>query len=386
MVNFARLTSCCNELRITFVISSLGNGGAERVISTMANYWTEKEMLITLITLDTNETDFYRLHPNIKRIGLGLISISDNIYKTIINNIKRITKLRNAIECSSPDIVISFMDKNNVLTLLATRGLGLKVIVSERSDPVQNLTNRSWRWLRRVVYPWADMIVAQNQQVKQWLEEIFAGTKVVVIPNPIKLENAETESVSLHEVVGRKENIRSVVAMGRLGVEKGFDILIKAFAEVVHANTQWQLIIFGEGEERHALEQLISKLNLSERVYLPGRVTNPMRFLKQADLFVMSSRFEGFPNSLLEAMACGLPVVSFDCPSGPRAIIRDGVDGMLVPPENIEALVDAMTTLMSDEFERKRLSERGPEVLERFALEKIMTMWEDALGTILEKE
>jgi glycosyltransferase involved in cell wall biosynthesis len=371
-------------LKLTLVISSLSCGGAERVISMLANYCEETGRDVTLITLDSISTDFFRLNPMIKRIGLGLISESSNPLIGMINNLVRIARLRHEIRLTKPDVVITFMEKINVLTLLSTRGLGLRIIVSERTDPAHHNIGRVWNLLRRITYPWADIIVAQNNQVKQWLINIFVETKVIVIPNPITCEYGDADCKYLNEITEKKENTRSIVAIGRLSFEKGFDLLINAFAKIALLNSGWQLIIFGEGDERHALERLICKLNLNERVYLPGRVSNPMRFLKQAELFVMSSRFEGFPNSLLEAMACGLPVVSFDCPSGPREIIRDGVDGMLVPAENIEALADVLQNLMIDGSLRKRLADKAPEVLERFGLEKIMEMWEITFRRILE--
>jgi|WetSurMetagenome_2_1015567.scaffolds.fasta_scaffold00033_11 GalNAc-alpha-(1->4)-GalNAc-alpha-(1->3)-diNAcBac-PP-undecaprenol alpha-1,4-N-acetyl-D-galactosaminyltransferase len=371
------------HINLTLVISSLSSGGAERVMSILANYWAENGCTVTLITIDSADSDFYKLNDGIKRVSLGLMGESSNPFAGIRNNLKRILKLRHEILASSPDVVICFMEKTNVLTLIATRGLGLNVLVSERTDPAHHDIGKLWNALRQITYKWADVVVAQNNQVKQWLEKFVPVSKVVVIPNPVQYEIRNENYEPLNNLLGIQGDKQTVIAMGRLGIEKGFDMLIKAFAKI---NSQWQLIIFGEGSERSSLECLVSDLNMRDRIHLPGLVNNPMQYLKQADLFVMTSRFEGFSNSLLEAMACGLPVISFDCPSGPREIIRNGVDGILVPAENIDALADAMNLLMSDESERTRLAAKAPQVLERFAVEKIIAIWEGTLHGMMEKK
>ena len=164
--------------------------------------------------------------------------------------------------------------------------------------------------------------------------------------------------------------------MGRLHSEKGFDRLLHAFARADGAGQGWRLVILGEGSERAALESLAQQLGIEASVSLVGRVREPASVLRQSDLFVLSSRYEGFPNALLEAMAAGLPVVATDCPSGPRHIIRHGVDGLLVPPDDTDALAGAIRYLLGDDQTRQAFAERATEVIERFGVDQVMAQWE----------
>jgi glycosyltransferase involved in cell wall biosynthesis len=182
---------------------------------------------------------------------------------------------------------------------------------------------------------------------------------------------------------GKTEKV--IVAMGRLDHQKGFDILLDAFSRVRDRCPEWRLHIFGEGPLRTELEELVDKLGLTASVRLPGWTQDPFSEFKHGDLFVLSSRFEGFPNVLCEAMACGMPVIATDCPRGPREIVRPGVDGLLVPPEDVHALALAMHRLMCDEVERRRLASRAAEVASRFAPDKVMGLWEELLSTVIEQ-
>ena len=174
--------------------------------------------------------------------------------------------------------------------------------------------------------------------------------------------------------------------MGRLVPVKGFDMLLSSFAPLVTEFPDWDLTILGNGSLMGELKAQAAKLGIENRVNLPGFVNPPFEYLKGADLFAFTSHSEGFGLALMEAMACGLPAVSFDCPSGPGEIIRHEVDGLLVPPMNIEALRENLRRLMNNEEERKQMGERAKEVLQRFAPSEIMKKWErvihEAIGAV----
>jgi GalNAc-alpha-(1->4)-GalNAc-alpha-(1->3)-diNAcBac-PP-undecaprenol alpha-1,4-N-acetyl-D-galactosaminyltransferase len=360
----------------TLIISSLSSGGAERVISRMANYWVEKGWAITLLTFnDGIEPPFYQLDDRVKYRPLGIAATSVNPVIGILNNLTSIKALRSAIIDSQPDVVISFMDRTNVIAILATRGLNIPLLVSERNDPEMLSPGKMWELLRQWTYPFADRITVQTERAGKYFPKLH--DQVIVMPNPVVLPPVEITKLTPH-----LQGDRNLIAVGRLDPQKGFDLLLRAFARLADQHQTWHLTILGEGELRAELETLSTELGLQDRVQLLGRVSNPHLYLNQADIFVMSSRFEGFPNALCEAMACGLPVISTDCRNGPREIIREGVDGILVPTEDFVALAAAIERLMTDENERKCLADRASEVVDRFSMEKVMLMWETLIDQI----
>ena len=363
-------------MRITLVIFSLQNGGAERVMSILANFWASRGEDISLITIDSKENDFYKLDLRITRIALDLKQDSSTLWAGVKNNLARVKQLRTEIKRSRPEVVISFMDKMSVVTLVATRWLSFPVIVSEHIDPRQMPPGGVWNSLRRWTYSWADAVVVLTKELREVLSEFVAENRLHVIPNPALPVKQNVDQTPPFELPSP-----FVVAMGRLQPQKGFEFLLEAFADCKHED--WSLVIMGEGPERERLESLSSQLGISSRVYLPGRVNKPSTVMRGADLFVLSSRFEGFPMVILEAMSCGLPVISFDCPTGPNEIIHDGVDGVLVPAQDVEALATAMRKLMNNESERKRIAQNAPKVVKTFSLENVMKKWDRLLNDVI---
>ncbi len=362
-------------MRLTLVISSLRRGGAERVMSLLASWWAEEGNAVTLITLDSGNDSAYPIHPAVRRLGLSVDARSRNPMQGLFRNLERIAVLRKAIRQSQSDIIISFMDTVNVLTVLASRGLGKTVILSEHTDPSSYDIGCIWDGLRRLTYRSADITVCLTQSA---LASLQAKTKLkgCVIPNPVVMPAGSSRTIE-GKTSGAAEHI--VAAMGRLVPEKGFDLLLHAYSRIAHRHPGWSLVIMGQGPLKSELVLLAKTLKLEDRVRFTGEVIEPYLILRQADLFVLSSRFEGFPIALCEAMACGLPVVSFNCPSGPADIIRDGVDGILTPAQDVGALAAAMHRLMGDDKERARLAVKAPEVLMRFNRERILSMWQPLL-------
>ena len=360
--------------RIFIFINTLSSGGAARVAVNLAGEWTDMGRTVTILCSDRGlRPPVFPLPPGVRCLHLDLRGDSHGLLDAAFRNVWRLRRLRRVIETEAPDLLLSFLDRNNVLSVLATRALPRRVpvIISERTDPHGRSIGTLWGVLRRLTYPWADCLVVQTDHALAFFTG-RARAKGRVIPNPV----FPTEAVEPVPVRARNR----VVTLGRLDWVKGHDLLIEAFARLAPEHPDWDLAIHGDGPEQPALQERIRALGLVDRICLAGSRTDVAACLAEADLFVLSSRVEGFPNALAEAMAAGLPVVSFDCASGPSELIRDGLDGILVPPGDVVALGAAMGRLMADPGERSRLASRAPEVLTRFSPTRIMELWEAALA------
>ena len=275
--------------------------------------------------------------------------------------------MRDAVVRCSPALVISFVHVTNVLTTLALLGTRLTVVVCEESEPSCSPRSKIWRLLRCLSYPLAKRLVVHSAGALRWFARLPL-VRAQVIPNAVALP----ESAQLGD---RAERESIVLSVGRLGYEKGYDILIPAFAQATADRPEWRLLIVGEGAERKPLERIVEQLNLAERVSLPGRQSDPWTFYKTATIFVSSSRHEGFGMALCEAMACGCAVVATDCPSGPREIVADGVNGLIVGAGKVDELAAALRRLIDDAELRERLAAKAPEVAERFHPEGVKREW-----------
>ena len=366
-------------MRLTLVTSSLSCGGAERAAILIAEGLLKKGHQVSFVTIAGTERDFYKVPDGVHRLALDIAGNSPTPFHALWNNLYRLRVLRQTIRALQPDAVISFMAEINILTLLALTQTNYPVIVNEQNNPDTD-TQNLWKQLRHWIYPRANKVVSVSEGVDSYFDDWLPKTQRAVIFNPLQPINDEPDTFDLPK--GANPNKKWAIAIGRLVYQKNFELLLSAFHKIIDRYPDWQLLIFGEGELRKELENLRDQLGLGDRVLLPGQTNNPIAVLKASQLFILSSRWEGLPAVLFEALACGLPVVSTDCPSGPREIIRDGVDGILVPNEDLSALIAVMERLMSDEEERKRLAARAPEVAERFSLDKIMGMWEVVLKEV----
>ncbi len=344
-------------------------------MSIIANAFSEKSNWeVSLLTLDSEPLSFYPLNSKIKHTPLDLYRTSTGPISAMFNNFNRVLKLRKALVKSRPDVILSFADRTNVLCLLAGMDIA-PVVVSERIHPARHNIGKFWSKMRKEIYPSAALVVAQVQDVADWIYENL-GLNSAIIPNPIVKEHIRSR---------KKKRFHRVIASGRLVEQKGFDLLISAFSSVSEANPNWHLSIFGEGPLEKVLKNQIETLNLASRVQLCGRTNTMMEEMSNSDIFVLSSRFEGFPNALLEAMGTGLACIAFDCPSGPKDMIVDHENGRLIPDGDTDLLAKALGELMGDVVVCDELGRRAKGSIKPYFVENNIQIWENALTKEVKK-
>ncbi|GAB2884197.1 glycosyltransferase family 4 protein [Paralcaligenes sp. KSB-10] len=355
------------------VIHSLNGGGAERVAVDLGAYWAERGYSVTMVTQADAASDAYALHPSVRRIALGTAASSAGRFGGMLANLRRVWALRRLIRRLRPTLVLGMMTTASILAIIAARGSKCRVIATEHTHPPSQELSEMWLRLRRWAYPQAAKVVALTSGTAHWLEEHVPGSKLAVIPNAVRwpLEIAEP-ILPPPEKNGRYR----LLGVGRLHPHKGFDLLIQAFQMLASHVPDWDLVILGEGGSREDLQRQIDAAELGGRISMPGRVGNVGQWYEQSDLYVLSSRVEGLSNTLIESMASGLAPVAFDCETGPREIVRNGIDGVLVQPaEDVEALAAHLCNLMTRREQREAYAKRAVDVRDRFSTARVMALW-----------
>ncbi|MDF3861509.1 glycosyltransferase family 4 protein [Achromobacter denitrificans] len=367
-------TDAGRPLRVLLFIHSLHGGGAERVAADLSAHWAGMGRDVMVVTQAGVEGDVYALHPKVRREVLHTAGEGGGL-RGIWSNVQRVRALRRVVRAFRPDIVLGMMTTASVLSVLACAGLSCRVIATEHTHPPSQTLSGFWQRLRRMTYPRAASVVALTRGTADWLDRHMPGCRLAVIPNPVHFPLPRAEPI-LTPITG--DGRKRLLAVGRLHADKGFDLLIQAFSQLAASHPDWDLVILGEGEERRALEAQLREAGLASRVFMPGRAGNVGDWYDSADLYVLTSRFEGLSNTLLESMASGLAAVSFDCDTGPREIVRDGVDGVLVRPNgDVPALAKALDAAMGDAAERSRMAQAAIDVRDRFSAARVLQKWQE---------
>nr|WP_291997847.1 glycosyltransferase family 4 protein [Candidatus Accumulibacter sp. ACC012] len=360
------------------MLSSLNAGGAERVATTLCNAWATRNDSVTLVpTFSGGGEPFFPVDKRVKLIYLSsLVGVRTGSGKRYL---ARLLALRRLVREAAPDVVVSFLPNVNIAALAATAFTGVPCIVCERSDPSQMPVSRLWRVACNRFYRLADLVAVQTEAVASGIGLLYGGLRrIVVVPNPLP------EAVmKVRAELGLARERRTLLSLGRLSAEKQVGQIVEIFSSLAEDYPDWDLHVHGDGPECEALQAQIDALSLRERVFLKGGSNEPWSVMAEADAFVMNSRFEGFPNAMLEAMGVGLPCVVADCPSGPREISANGRDALLFSPGDVEGFRGALARIMGEPAMRLRLGDQAREgVIERYSLEAVLSIWDGLFARV----
>lgn len=338
-------------------IPTLTPGGAERVASVLANKWAGYDHVVVTVVLLFAESVFYAVDSRVVLRCLGM-KVNENWVRRCGSLVTSMWRFRRVVQEIGPTFVLTFMNKYNVYCLAALLGAGQKVVASERDSPTE--PGLWWRWVLRVLlYPSAAGLITQSKLSRTVLRRWTRHRNIGVIPNPVERFTAGNES--------SREKI--VLNVARLVKKKGQEDLLRAFAAI--GDREWRLVLCGDGPLLGQLEALAAHLGIADRVHFAGTVRGIGEWYSRAGIFAFTSYFEGFPNALAEAMVAGLPVVSYDCPTGPSDLIRDGSNGVLVPLGDVQALSVGLKRLMQDPALAARMGREAIAVAARLDVDAV---------------
>jgi GalNAc-alpha-(1->4)-GalNAc-alpha-(1->3)-diNAcBac-PP-undecaprenol alpha-1,4-N-acetyl-D-galactosaminyltransferase len=372
----ARPASRASASRIGLVISDLGSGGAQRVLVQLAGAWTKAGREVTVITLAGPERDFFRLPAGVRRIAVGGASASRGLIGAACANLSRVKRLRKALRDSQARVAIAFIMPTAVLTILAAAGLDIRVVACERNDPTRQSFGPVWSALRRLTYPWADVVTANSRGALAALTAFVPSGKLLYVANPLSPPS---------QAQSRGFTAPTVLSIGRLYPQKAHDVLLNAFALFADGRPGWRLAIMGAGPEAAKLHSLAEALRIGDRVDWLGTQPDPYSWLRSARIFALVSRHEGTPNALLEAMACGLPCIVSDASPGPLELISDGHTGLVVPVGDHDALARQLARLAEDSELSRRLGNAARLRVAEHHADAALLSWEGAINAALEE-
>ena len=353
--------------KILIVATALGGGGAERVLSILAQYFNEHDYNVEVVSLVSDRCEYI----SGEKITNHFIGNSNSKW---LKTIKRYTRLRKIILSFRPDAIISFGSEINMYAILAKGSYSCPIIVSERNDPNISPKSTLIRKVRNVLYRNVDHIVFQTPEARRYFNNI-PEERCSVIGNPV------SDGLPYHTPILDRPFIFSA---GRLNKQKNFPLLIKAFLTFHNSFVDYQLVIAGEGPENEQLSNLINSLNLSDNVKLIGFTKDVHRYMKECSMFVLSSNHEGISNVMLEALAIGVPTVCTDCPiGGARMIINDRHNGLLVPVNDENSLIDAMKYIASNPEFANAIGKEGRKIREIYSVDKVTKKWDILLNRYL---
>lgn len=345
--------------------------------------WVAAGHNITLVTSAPPSTDYFAVPAEVSRISLDLTYRAASLPVKVIRNLRRILVLRKAIRNVAPSTIVSFMDGNNVIATLAAFGTGIPIVISERSDPTRAEIPRAWTFLRKRTYPMAALLVVQSSMQLEWACTNFPSLRSLVIPNPLGVDPTAGVAGG-RSIVPLPHSTRPqvILTVGRLAPEKQIDKLIGVFERFSDIHSGWKLQIVGEGSERASLENLIAASRHGSRIELLGAIQDPSNHYSNARIYVMCSKFEGFPNSVIEAMAFGAAPIGFNCAKCLSDIIENGFSGIIVQPDDWDGLLKSMIDLATDAKSQAKISLAASKRGRSFSSTVVSSQWLQAMNSL----
>lgn len=362
-------------MRVAFYTMSMCKGGTERVISEICNYGVAHGHEMHIITC-LKESPEYELNRCVM-LHVGFFSQSEYKLKSKLHTLAGLMNhyVKQVIDID-PDIVIAFLPEPCMITEICKYRVKKPIIGSLRSNPYYQYRSVVRHCLAELLYPLSDGFVFQTEGARRYFGKRLQR-RSVVIGNPVRKLTPIT-----YEACKQKQDI---VSVGRFTEEKNYPLLIKAFYEVQKEKPEYELKIYGRVDERLGLRELCKSLGIDAKVHFCGQVDHVEDYIRDAALYVMSSKSEGMPNALMEAMALGLPVVATDCPSGgPRQLIRDGENGILVKNDDVSALATGMLRVLNDDSLADALAEKAKNIAQEYACDEICLKWLEYMQGIVE--
>jgi glycosyltransferase involved in cell wall biosynthesis len=355
-------------MKVFFVIKSLHiAAGTERATVVIANELAQRNYEVGIICLANEGKSFFEIN---SKVQLHYLYNEQDKRASLVRDVSRRIKLRQLYKQEKPDLIIIVGSGRSMLNIPAARGI--PSITWEHFN-----VNVNWHLLhplsRKLAAMYSNKIVTLTKQDAKNYKNKFRAKNVVCIPNPITIDS--TNKSPLTE--------KRVLAIGRLTKQKGFDLLLEAWNKVQNKDNGWKLRIIGSGGMLSFLSDKIKEYNLSESIELVPSSDDVIAHYQAASIYVMSSRYEGLPLVLIEAMAMGLPIVSFDCETGPRDIIEDNVTGRLVPAFDVNKLALELDNLMNNEPKRKFFSDNAIKSAKKFDTGIIVDKWERLFHEII---
>ena len=360
---------------IAFYISSLSRGGAERVFVNLAEFFLAEGYRVTMVTqYQYPQEKEYVLSSRIKRV-ISDLTPEELSGSRLVNFCRRVSKLHRIWKAERPELVLACNGKNNFMAVVTTMFTRTSAVVSVVGEAKREYPNRLMHTLANLLFPHAAGIVLQTERSRGFFNK-RVQRRAVILPNSLN------PAFIRPRYEGERE--KRIVAVGRLDTNKNHEMMIRAFAALRDRYPEYTLTIYGEGELRRYLEDLIEELGISQRVFLPGLVPDVAARIERASLFLLTSYSEGVSNALIEALAIGLPVIATDVPSGgTEELICDGCNGSIIPTGDQRALERAMTKLLDDPAYAERLGREAAKIQERLAPERVNRLWKEYFDKIM---